>query len=159
MNLKDLRLSYELTQQEAANILEVPVRSYRRYELDENYGSVIKRKMFELTLEKKCEITEEKGILTIKQITEIVTKLFEEEFPNQIDFCFLFGSYAKGKQTDRSDIDLYVASNITGLKFVGLIEKLRMALHKKVDVIRASELNNNVELVNEIMKYGIKIYG
>ena len=59
----------------------------------------------------------------------------------------------------KSDVDLYVSSSLTGLRFVGLIERLRQTLHKKVDLIRSSELNNNIDLVNEILKGGIKIYG
>ena len=55
--------------------------------------------------------------------------------------------------------DLYISPTLVGLRFVGLIEKLRQTLHKKVDLIRSSELNNNIELANEIMKGGIKIYG
>ena len=60
---------------------------------------------------------------------------------------------------EKSDVDLYVSSSLTGLRFVGLIERLRQTLHKKVDLIRSSELTNNIELVNEILKVGIKIYG
>ena len=58
-----------------------------------------------------------------------------------------------------SDVDLYISSSLTGLRFVGLIEKIRQTLCKKVDLIRSSELENNIELVNEILKVGIKIYG
>ena len=71
----------------------------------------------------------------------------------------MFGSYAKGTAKETSDIDLYVSSSLTGLKFVGLIERLRQGLHKKIDLIRSSELVNNIDLMNEIMKDGIKIYG
>ena len=44
------------------------------------------------------------------------------------------GSYAKGKATETSDIDLFVSDSITGLKFYELAEKLRESLHKKVDL-------------------------
>ena len=159
MRLKELRIHYNLSQIEAANLLNVPVRSYRRYESDENYGEDIKRMFFINQLKEKCEITEEKGILTVEQIRSVVTDLFETEYNGQIHFCYLFGSYAKGTAKEQSDVDLYVSSSLTGLRFVGLIEKLRENLHKKVDVIRSSELENNIELVNEIMKGGIKIYG
>ena len=110
-------------------------------------------------LNEHCEVKETKGLLTIEQINEIVNRLFNEEYKGQIDFCYLFGSYAKGLANEQSDVDLYVSSSLTGIHFIGLIEKLRQNLHKKVDLIRSSELNNNIELVNEIMKGGIKIYG
>ena len=158
MTLKELRSKYKLSQLDAANIIGIPERTYRRYEIDENYGSEIKRKMFINMLNEQCEITEEKGLLSIDQIKQKVNQLFDEEYTGQIDFCYLFGSYAKGLASEKSDVDLYVSSSLTGLRFVGLIEKLRQTLHKKVDLIRSSELNNNVELTNEILKYGIKIY-
>lgn len=159
MTLKELRIEYKLSQLNAANILGIPERTYRRYETDDNYGSDIKRRAFIETIIKHCEITEEKGLLSIEMIKEKVTSLFDSEYSGQIDFCYLFGSYAKGFANEKSDVDLYVSSSLTGLRFVGLIEKLRQALHKKVDLIRNSELSNNIELVNEIMKGGIKIYG
>lgn len=159
MTLKELREEYKISQIQAANILGIPERTYRRYEIDNNYGSSIKRRMFIEMLNEYCEITEEKGLLTIDQIKERVNQLLETEYAGQIDFCYLFGSYAKGLANEKSDVDLYISSSLTGLRFVGLIEKLRQVLHKKVDLIRSSELNNNIELVNEIMKDGIKIYG
>ena len=159
MTLKELRTEYKISQLEAAHILGIPERTYRRYEIDNSYGSDIKRKAFIEILNDRYEITEEKGLLTIDQIKEKVNKLFDEEYKGQIDFCYLFGSYAKGLANEKSDVDLYISSSLTGLRFVGLIEKLRQTLHKKIDLIRSSELNNNIELVNEIMKGGIKIYG
>lgn len=159
MTLLDTRSKFGLSQIEASNILGVPVRTYRRYETDESYGSPIKRNAFIKALNDNCEITEEKGILTIEQIKNKITILFNDEYKNQIEFCYVFGSYAKGCPKENSDVDLYISSSLQGLRFVGLIEKLRQTLHKKVDLIRSSELENNIELVNEILKDGIKIYG
>ena len=39
MSLKEIRESYGLSQVEAASIVGVPVRTFRRYELDEQYGN------------------------------------------------------------------------------------------------------------------------
>ena len=145
MTLYETRIKYNLSQIEAANIIGVPIRTLRRYETDESYGDSIKRRGFINSLESHCEITETKGLLSIKKIEEVITDLFNSEYPNQIDFCYLFGSYAKGSAKEESDVDLYVSSSLTGLRFVGLIERLRQALHKKVDLIRSSELNNNID--------------
>ena len=60
MALLETRNLYKLTQLDAAKIVGVPVRTYRRYELDENYGDDFKRKTFVSLLNDKCEITEEK---------------------------------------------------------------------------------------------------
>lgn len=159
MTLKELRKKYRLSQIETSRILGIPERTYRRYESDDNYGSNIKRRMFVEMLNEHCEITEEKGLLTIEEIKQKVNELFDKEYIGQINFCYLFGSYAKGNANPKSDVDLYVSSSLTGLNFIGLIEKLRQTLHKKIDLIRSSELENNIDLVNEIMKDGIKIYG
>lgn len=159
MSLRETRINYDLSQTEAASVVGVPVRTFRRYELDENYGSSFKRAMFVNLLKDRFEITEEKGLLTVEKIKQIVTELFDTQYQGLIDFCYLFGSYAKGLAKESSDVDLYISSSLTGLRFVGLIERLRQALRKKVDLIRSSELENNIELVNEILKDGIKIYG
>ena len=159
MTLKDIRIKNNLTQLEASTIVGVPVRTYRRYETDDKYGDVLKRKVFIDLLTEYCTVTEEKGLIKIDDIKEFINNLFTNEYKGQIDFCYLFGSYAKGTAKETSDIDLYVSSSLTGLKFVGLIERLRQGLHKKIDLIRSSELVNNIDLMNEIMKDGIKIYG
>lgn len=159
MNLREIRTQNNLSQLEASNILGVPVRTYRRYESSEDYGDSLKRKVFADLLTESCQITENKGILSLEKIKEIVVDLFDNEYKGRIDFCYLFGSYSKGTAKEDSDIDLYVSSSLTGLNFVGLIERLRQELHKKVDVLRSSELINNPDLFNEIMKHGVKIYG
>ena len=159
MNLKEIRTKYGISQLAAANLVGVPVRTYRRYELDDNYGSSLKRQMFFNIITSKYEITEDKGLLSIDQIKNIVTALFETEYKGQIEFCYLFGSYAKGYATEKSDVDLYVATSLNGLNFIGLIENLREHLHKVVDLIRLNEEHANMELIKEILKDGIKLYG
>ncbi|MFR5245247.1 MAG: nucleotidyltransferase family protein [Clostridium sp.] len=77
----------------------------------------------------------------------------------EVNFCYLFGSYAKGKATEASDVDLLISTNVRGLKFYGLVEEIRSALHKKVDVLDLNQLSDNFELTKEILRDGIKIYG
>lgn len=159
MNLVDLRKGYGLSQKDASAILNVPERTYRRYEQDENYGSIFKRQMFINILNEHCAVTETKGVLTVNNIITAIKNLFDIEYKGQIEFCYLFGSYAKGYAKESSDVDLCVATNLSGLKFAGLSESIRQVIHKKIDLIRFSNLNGNIELINEIMKDGIKIYG
>ena len=96
------------------------------------------------------------GILTVEQITETCKKVFEGL---EINYCYLFGSYAKGKATDISDVDLLVSTEFSGMKIYALIENLREELKKRVDLITKEQLDSSPELLNEILKYGIKIYG
>ena len=76
-----------------------------------------------------------------------------------MQYCYLFGSYAKGKASPVSDIDLLVSSGVTGLKFYELTEKLREKLHKKIDLLDVKQLSENTDLINEVLKDGIRIYG
>ena len=74
-------------------------------------------------------------------------------------YAYLFGSYAKGRATGVSDVDILVSTSVTGIEFFGLVEELRTELHKKVDVLDKNQLKENLELTEEILKNGIKIYG
>ena len=71
----------------------------------------------------------------------------------------MFGSYAKKKATSVSDVDLLVSANVKGLRFYGMVEELRVALRKRVDVLDINQLKDNLLLTEEILKDGIKIYG
>lgn len=158
MVLKEFRKKIGITLKEAAGVCNVPLRTYTRYENDNNYGNDLKRNQMLLSLKERYEITEEKGLLTIEVIKEEVSKVFSK-YDDKIIFCYLFGSYAKGYAKEDSDVDLCISTKLSGLSFVGLIEELRCALNKKVDLLRLSDLKDNEELLNEIMKEGIKIYG
>ena len=107
-------------------------------------------------LHEHFKIDETTGILTIEQIKSISQPILAKYV---VEYCYLFGSYAKEKATPNSDIDLLIFSNISGLKFYELAEMLREKLHKKIDLLNYSQLTDNTELINEILKYGVKIYG
>ncbi len=156
MKLKDIRLSKGLTQDQAAKYLGISRRTYIKYENNETYVSEIKYKFLCQSLEGFGFIDEEHGILTMDQIKTTCEEVFKEY---GVEYGYLFGSYAKGKAKETSDVDLLVSVSMDGLKFFGLIESLREGLKKKVDVLGLGQLNNNTELVKEILKDGIKIYG
>ena len=71
----------------------------------------------------------------------------------------MFGSYAKGKETPSSDVDLLISADVKGIKLYGLVEELRETLCKKVDLLDINQLKDNLPLMEEILKDGIKIYG
>lgn len=156
MNLRDIRLENKLTQEEAANLLGVTRRTYVNYESGKIKESSLKYKYVVDILKKASLIDEDHGILTIDQIKEVCNEIFKNY---QIDYCYLFGSYAKGKATEKSDVDLLIAMPVDGMKFFEIIETLRERLKKKVDLLDLTQLDNNPTLVNEILKDGVKIYG
>ena len=71
----------------------------------------------------------------------------------------LFGSYAKGRATSKSDIDLLVDSNLKGLRFFALLEDVREALDEKdVDLFDVTHIQAGSEIQSEINNTGVKIY-
>ena len=157
MTLFDLRKEYGLSQLDAANICGVPLRTYVRYEGNNDYGSGLKRTAMIKALNDKCEITEEKGILSLNQIMKGVRNVIEKDYQESVSLCYLFGSYAKGYASDKSDVDLCVSTSLTGLDYAGLAEDLHRELHKTIELVRLN--NASGELIYEIMKDGIKVYG
>lgn len=154
--LKKMRIEKNLTQQQAAELMGISLRSYKSYENDEEKIGTLK---YNYMIEKLSEINpidESHGVINIEYIQQKCEKVFEEY---EIEFCYLFGSYAKGKATPESDVDLLISTEVSGLKFYGLVEEIRTALHKKVDVLNMNQLTDNPELTKEILKDGIKIYG
>jgi predicted nucleotidyltransferase len=156
MEIKELRKSLGLTQVEASKITSIPLRTYKNYENDDQKANTIKYAHIVNKLTEYGQISEEKGILTINQITNVVQTILNSY---DVEFCYLFGSYAKGKPNENSDVNLLISSSVSGLDFYGLVEELRMSLHKRVDLIAVEQLKDNQQLITNILKDGVKIYG
>lgn len=154
--LKEIRISKQITQQEAARRLGISLRSYIMYENDAAKENTIKYRFLLQELQKINAVDEEHGILTTEQIRMCCKEILDAY---QVEYCYLFGSYAKGKATEQSDVDLLISTKETGLRFYEIAERLRESLHKKVDLLDVKQLVNNETLIDEMLKEGIKIYG
>lgn len=154
--IKKIRLEKKLTQQQVADFVGVSLRSYKSYENDKVKEGTIKYNYILEKLNDLNPIDEDHGILDMDFIKEKCKEVFDE-YP--VHYCILFGSYAKGKANESSDLDFLISSDLKGIKFYGLVEKLRLALHKRVDVLNLDQLKDNLELTNEILRDGIRIYG
>ena len=154
--LKSRRIAKKLTQQEVAKRIGISLRSYIMYENDEGKVDTVKYRFLLQEVEKMNLMDENHGILTLEQIKTVCAEVFSSF---QVEFCYLFGSYAKGKATESSDVDLLISTETTGLRFYELTETLREALHKKVDLLDLKQLPNNEELLREVLKEGVRIYG
>lgn len=74
-------------------------------------------------------------ILSNEQIKQIVQKYFADK---PVRKAYLFGSYAKGKATEESDVDLIVEldySKKIGLDFIRWIYDLEKSFGKKADIV------------------------
>ena len=156
MTLKEIRQLNSLTQQKFAQYLGIPLRTYKRYESNEAKIPQVKYAYIQSKIRELGVIDETNGILSITAIKDICGNIFRDY---EVDYCYLFGSYAKGRATEKSDVDLFISTPLTGLKFFGLVEALRIALRKNVDVLNQDQIKNNFELTNEILTDGVKIYG
>jgi len=156
MELRTIRKDNKLTQQEASKILGIPLRTYIRYEKEEEYQNSYKYASLCNKLYENFRVDEEHGILTIEEIKIRIKIIFTKY---DIEFAYLFGSYAKGCAKDKSDIDIMICSDITGLDYFGLVEELRNSLNKKIDLVRLKDIKVGSELLTEILRYGIRIYG
>ena len=143
--LKKMRTEKKMTQQQVADLVGISLRSYKSYENDEKKQGSLKYKYILEKLSEINPIDEEHGIIDIEYITEKCGNVFQKY---DVNFCYLFGSYAKSKAKPTSDVDLLISANVKGLKFYGL-----------VDVLEINQLKDNLELTQEILKDGIKIYG
>jgi uncharacterized protein len=94
-------------------------------------------------------------VYSIKDISESLIPIFGSY---HIRKAVLFGSYSKGDATENSDIDLLVDSGLKGLRFVGLIEDIRRAVGKKVDVLDVTHIEGNSIIEKEIKDSGVIIY-
>lgn len=132
------------------------LRSYKSYENKVNKAATAKYNYMMQTLLESNPIDEEHGILDIEFIKNTCKPIFQKY---DIHFCYLFGSYAKQNAKPTSDVDLLIAANVKGLQFYGPVEEVRRGLHKKVDVLDIHQLKDNLDLTQEILQNGIKIYG
>jgi len=153
--LKETRTSKNLTQEQACALLGVSLRSYKSYENDASKQNTLKYRFMVDTLEKHIVLDEEHGILSLQEITDACGQVLSQY---NVRYCILFGSYAKGTQTQTSDIDLLISTDVTGLRFFGIAERLRNLLHKKVDLLDLNQVSSNKLLLDEILKDGVKIY-
>lgn len=156
MTLKQLRTQKKLTQAACAAYLGVPLRTYQNYENDAQKRTSMKYQFMLQKLDQYATVDETHGILSLEQIQATCRQVFAGK---DISYCYLFGSYAKGKATPHSDVDLLVSTPISGMRFYDLVEELREKLCKQVDVLNQNQLKDNLPLVEEILADGVKIYG
>ena len=75
------------------------------------------------------------------------------------EYALLFGSYARGDETEDSDIDVVVFGGI-GFKKTNIFafgEELREMLGKNVDAFEISEINKATPFYESLLKEGVKI--
>jgi len=90
---------------------------------------------------------------------EKVEKWLEQN--NEIEIAILFGSYAKGSQTQKSDLDLTIqlasGSTISAKQKLAFIEQLAKLVLVTIDLVDLQRTGQ--PLLSQIMKYGKQLKG
>lgn len=96
-------------------------------------------------------------IYTLEDIKEMLREILMN---TEVEKAILFGSYAKNKPSELSDIDILIDSNgkIRGLKYFAIIDMIRQKFDKDVDIIEKTEIDKNSKIEKEIERTGIVIY-
>lgn len=156
MEIRALRTNKGLTQSEAASLVGLTLRTYQNYESGASFRDTFKKNNIIRILKEYEPYSSKKGIYTIDQIKSIVNPILKEY---GVKYAYLFGSYAKNKATAKSDIDILISNDVTGMRMFSLHADLMDALHKEVDIIRIDDLVNNKKFLEEIVLTEEKIYG
>lgn len=94
-------------------------------------------------------------IYSVEEIRRLVNPVLSR---NNVRKAVLFGSYVKGSADEKSDVDILLDSGLKGLRFVGLIEDIRFALDKDVDVFDVTHIVPDSKIYSEISRDGVVIY-
>ena len=95
-------------------------------------------------------------IYSIEELQKLLSPVFASF---GVKKATLFGSYAKGVATEKSDIDLLVDSGLHGLSFFGLLESVSNTVRVPVDLIDVSQVSPNSPVEREIKRTGVALYG
>src|SRR5574338_654860 len=91
---------------------------------------------------------------------EYIKKTVQDYFKNKpVKNAYLFGSYAKGKATDKSDVDLIVEldySKKIGLDFIRWMYDLEKDFGKKTDLVTQDSMYSTVK--EDADKYKIPLF-
>ena len=96
-------------------------------------------------------------MLTVEEIRSKLIPLFETE---PIYKAILFGSYATGKATEDSDVDIVIDSQgkLLNMDFFGVLHDITELLGKKVDLIEIAELRSDSPILSEIKERGVLLH-
>ena len=78
----------------------------------------------------------------LKQIfvkTDYLGELIRRELKDKVKYAFIYGSFAKGEETESSDIDLFVVGDMKEDDLIGIIQKLEKTTNREINYVLWSE--------------------
>jgi hypothetical protein len=87
----------------------------------------------------------DRSLESLRQELQVLKPTLEKRF--KVKTVDIFGSYARGEQTIKSDLDLLVTWSVPEDLFMiyDLRQYLKRKLHLKVDIIAKEFLNNHIK--------------
>ena len=97
------------------------------------------------------------AILSIGDIQRLLTPIFEAA---PVYRAVLFGSYAKGTPTEKSDIDIVIDSKgeLLNISFYGILEDITTLLNRRIDLFEITDLKNSPSVQYAVEREGIVLY-
>lgn len=78
----------------------------------------------------------------LKQIflkTDYLGELVRKELKEKVKYAFIYGSFAKGEETESSDIDLFVIGDMEEDDLIRIIQKLEKTTNREINYVLWSE--------------------
>ncbi|MDL2294817.1 nucleotidyltransferase domain-containing protein [Ruminococcaceae bacterium OttesenSCG-928-D13] len=96
----------------------------------------------------------------VYRIDEIRARLHPIFDSAPVHRAILFGSYAKGRATEQSDVDIVIDSKgeLLDYNFYGVLEDVTESLGKRVDMFEISEVQVGSPIHEEILTQGVILF-
>lgn len=86
-----------------------------------------------VTMNEKCEIYSEIKNLILKTVALGDTLKKHLKYLEGIEVAFIYGSFAKGNEHEKSDIDLFVVWNVPGIKLQSVLSKAKASVGREIN--------------------------
>lgn len=108
------------------------------------------------SINKECIFLSEFKQIFLK--TDYFEELIKKEINNKAKYCFIYGSFARGEETESSDIDIFLVSEMKEDELIKVIQGLEKITKREINYILWNEKTfaqraaNGHHLLREIKK-------
>ena len=108
------------------------------------------------SINKECIFLSEFKQIFLK--TDYFGELIKKEINNKAKYCFIYGSFARGEETESSDIDIFLVSELKEDELIKIIQGLEKITKREINYVLwnektfAQRTTNGHHLLREIKK-------
>ena len=89
------------------------------------------------SINKECIFLSELKQIFLK--TDYFGELIKKEINNKAKYCFIYGSFARGEETESSDIDIFLVSELNEDELIKIIQSLEKVTKREVNYVLWNE--------------------